>query len=196
MTYLWHISSDGHSIICVYCLPSACFAPKGWGIILTTFWWSYFINCDSPPFTSHAHSQERSHAHSHTRTSNLFLDWGEDGGGGFRLGAISVGGIEDGAQHGSSAGSVRRHLRHWHTSWKTREHASLLLLDTDIPTFRVGHNFYTRHAHMSGGWMWSCVTNPFGKKSIWSLTKPAKRLLLHSLFAFSFWLFQIQVIGS
>ena len=62
---------------------------------------------------------------SHTLSPNLFLDGGEDGGGGFRLGSVSVGGVEDGAQHGGSAGSVRRHLGHWHTSWKTREHATL-----------------------------------------------------------------------
>lgn len=76
---------------------------------------------------SHSQTHVHKNAHKHSGSSNLFFDGGEDGGGGFRLGAVSVGGIEDGAQHGGSSGSVRRHLRHWHSSWKTQQHATLLL---------------------------------------------------------------------
>lgn len=74
------------------------------------------------------HTNTQIHTGVATKTSDLFLDRGEDGGGGFRLRAVSIGGIEDGAQHGSSAGRVRCHLRHWHTSWKKSKNRRLLIL--------------------------------------------------------------------
>lgn len=47
MTYLWHISSDDHSIICVYCLLSLCLSLNGLEE-LSSLLLSYFINSDNP----------------------------------------------------------------------------------------------------------------------------------------------------
>lgn len=79
------------------------------------------------------------HTHTHTQHSNLLLDGGEDGGGGFRLGAVSVGGVEDGAQHGGSAGSVSLHLRHWHTSCKNKGTWNSFIIIKDTVTCQHLH---------------------------------------------------------
>lgn len=110
-THLWHISSNGHLIHAVCSLTSPPFA----------------VTCERG---NDSHSLHGGHiawrakttpaTGTHNTRTHLFLDGGQDGGGGLGLGAVAIGGVENRAQHGGSAGSIRRHLRHWHSSWKTK----------------------------------------------------------------------------
>ena len=64
--------------------------------------------------------------------SHLFLDGGQDSGGGLCLRAVPVGGVEDWAEHGGVVTVTGLLVRHWHHSWKTHINTDSRLLNTHL----------------------------------------------------------------